>query len=179
MNVIEIERALNSVAYSRKKWNAAKSRFDKDASQIIKRLILEAAVEKMSSDQVAKCLGYTRKRVRELMRSYGLDTKHGKNLLAIDAAEALHANADLMGIDVKDFDLMSPLAYLPMGEKMRAELAMSQGQVTEVSGNDPVRDALEEAADEAEEYCHLNHYDQPPCTCFTVIKALRNRIASL
>lgn len=41
------------------------------------------------------------------------------------------------------------------------------------------KDALREAADDAEEFCHLNHTDGPPCTCFTVIKNLRNRIAAM
>lgn len=37
-------------------------------------------------------------------------------------------------------------------------------------------DALEEAADDIEEFCYLNHSDGPPCTCFVATKNLRNRV---
>jgi hypothetical protein len=156
MNVIEIERALNSVAYSRKKWYDAKREFDKDADHIMHRLLLEAAAQKMSVQQVARCLKATPKQVRALMRRFGMNPKSSRTLLAKDAAEALHANAGLMGINVKNFDLMSPLAYLPMGAKMRTELAQSQGQVTEVSGN--AEEAWESFAKERD-YYYPEDYD--------------------
>lgn len=131
MEHVEIERALNQVAYSRSQWNKAKNDFDKAAEKVTHRLMLEAAVAKMSVQQVASCLKVTPKRVRELMRRFGMNPKSGKTLLAKDAAEALSANAELLGVNPKDFDLMSPLAYLPAGSVLKQQMS-GISQVTEV-----------------------------------------------
>jgi hypothetical protein len=60
------------------------------------------------------------------MRNSGLDPRQGKSLLAKTAAEHLQENAALMGIEPHEMDLMSPLAYLPMGQELRAILETSE-----------------------------------------------------
>ena len=133
MDVLEIEQGFASLRRARTKWNDAKRKFDTDADYIVKRLLLEAAVARMTDSQVAKAAGITRSKVRALMRKHGMDPRTSRTLLAKEAGEALAANAELMGIDVKDFDLTSPLAYLPMGREMRKTLAAkTHSQVTEV-----------------------------------------------
>lgn len=158
MEHVEVERALNRVAYNRSQWNKAKHEFDKAAEKVTHRLLLEAAVAKMSVHQVSRCLQITPKRTRELMRRFGMNTKSSRTLLAKDAAEALHANADLMGIDVKNFDLMSPLAYLPAGSVMKQQLS-GVSKVTEVDWQKEATSLQEQALSEFEEAADdIAHY---------------------
>lgn len=103
-------------------WALAKDSFDAGIDTIMSRLIYEAMVQRMSVRQIAESAGMSEVTIRRLMRERGLNPKSSKKVLAQQAAEALHANAALMGIDPREMDLMSPLAYLPMGEKLRKEL---------------------------------------------------------
>lgn len=183
MRKFDVQIALEGVREAREKWFFAQQRFNTDVDFVMTRLLHEAARNFMSVDEVARMSALTPKRVRELMRRAGLDPKSGKRLLAKQAAEALAQNSELLGIEPHEMDLTSPLAYLPMGSELKQKLTDARvHRVTElddaVSGN-PVKDALIEVADDAEEFCHLNHADGPTCTCFTVIKNLRNRIAAL
>lgn len=123
MEPVEIFKGLRSVAKNRSEWVTAKRMFEKEAERVTKRLILEAAQNNMSVDQVATALNMPRRRIREKMRSYGVDPKLSRALLADSAAKALHENAALLGIDPSEMDLMSPLAYLPMGSELRRKLA--------------------------------------------------------
>lgn len=241
MNQQEITAALGDLREAREKWRKGHIDFRSAYDTVLSRLIYEAAANYMSAAQIALCLGTTPKAVRASMRILGLDPRAGKRALNAMASDAMQTNAALMGIDPKDMDLMSPLAYLPMGKDLRRQLedrtvrtvdpdpsddaGRVSGNLTDeewyamadlaeespdtmraealwpgftqpggyvlrlaidcviasrtgvtVSGN-AVKDALMAVADEAEEYCHLNHTN--PCTCFTVIKRLRNRVAAL
>lgn len=104
------------------KWAEANVRHNADVAYVMKRLLLEAVNNRMSVDEVAKAAGITAKRVRMMMRDAGLDPKSSKVLLSKQAAEALAENAALLAIEPQDMDLMSPLAYLPMGREMRERL---------------------------------------------------------
>lgn len=140
---------LEYVAVARKEWDLAKTRFDADVEYVMRRLLHEAARNYMSVDQVAGASGMTQKQVRKLMRDSGLNPKDSKRLLGQKAAEVLAENAELLGVDPHEMDLMSPLAYLPMGDELRSKLQeQATAQVHEVSGNefdetgDKMRDGL-------------------------------------
>jgi len=119
MQKFDVQIALEGIREARSKWAAAQSKFNADVEVLLMRLLNEAAVNFMSAEEVAKASGLTVKRVRILMRKHGLNPKVGKRLLAQRAAETLAENAALLGIDPHEMDLMSPLAYLPMGQEMR------------------------------------------------------------
>lgn len=117
---------------ARHQWAQAQTEFTQQIDRLMALVINEAAVNRMSAEEIAAMLGITPKRVRVLMRAQGLDPYKSKTLLAEHAAANLKANADLLGIDVREMDLMSPLVYLPAGEQLRATvLADSAAQVTE------------------------------------------------
>lgn len=118
----EIAAHMKRVREARAEWDLAMARFAADEEMLMGRLIREAAVEKMSAEQIADASGYSVRRVRALMRSMGLDPKRGVRLLSKLAAEALHENAALLGIEPDEIDLMSPLAYLPMGEALKNQI---------------------------------------------------------
>lgn len=151
MNRQEIQAELARIEKARAAWLAGQQKFNADVEWMLRRLIHEAVRDRMSAEEVARHSGLTVKRIRVLMRSAGLDPKEGKNLLSKKAADALAQNADLLGIDPREVDLMSPLAYLPMGEKMRRELrdkGVSQVDTADgVSGNLPAITFLREVRD--------------------------------
>jgi hypothetical protein len=122
MKRADIIEALVSVRVAKAQWAVAQTKFNSDVEAIMTRLLHEAAVARMSDTEVANWSGFTVKRVRMIMRVIGLNPRDGKNLLSGKAAEALATNAALMGIEPRDMDLMSPLAYLPMGSEMKREL---------------------------------------------------------
>lgn len=133
MRKFDVVIALEAVNEAHKKWTQARLEFLSGSNAVMSRLIREAAVNFMSAEEVAKASGFTTKRVRQIMRDAGLNPKSGKHLLSKTAAEALASNAVLLGIEPSEMDLMSPLAYLPMGEKMKRELQDKQiSQVTEL-----------------------------------------------
>lgn len=136
MKRLEVMSYLGQIKEAKAEWAKAQMKFNSDVAAIMTRLLHEAARNYMSPDEVAKSSGFTTKRVRDLMRSAGLNPRDGKNLLSKKASEALSNNATLLGVEPSEMDLMSPLAYLPMGEEMRKRLLAEQAQgVTEVSGN--------------------------------------------
>jgi hypothetical protein len=133
MKKFDVLIALEKIRDAKGEWAKAITDFNADIEMMMRRLLREAAVNYMSADEVAKASGFTVKRVRILMRSAGLDPKRGKRLLSKIAADTLADNAALMGIEPHEMDLMSPLAYLPMGKQMRRELEeRSVSQVTEL-----------------------------------------------
>lgn len=137
MQKFDVVIALEGVAEAKAAVAKGVTKANSDIAYVMSRLIHEAARNFMSAEEVAKASGFTVKRVRQMMRDAGLDPKKGKRLLSKTAAEALANNAALMGIEPHEMDLMSPLAYLPMGEKMKRELQdKTVSQVHEVSGND-------------------------------------------
>lgn len=122
MKRLDVIALLEAVRDAKKEWTIARITFDSDVHAIMRRLLHEAAHNYMSPEDVAKASGFTTKRVRQMMRDIGLNPRDGKNLLNRKAAEALATNADLMGIEPRDMDLMSPLAYLPMGSVLKRQL---------------------------------------------------------
>src|SRR5690349_19562759 len=82
------------------------------------RLILEAALNRMSAEEVGRYSGFTLRAVRIKFRQNEL-TGRGKTLLSRQAAHVLEQNAAILGVDPKDIDLMSALAYLPAGPELR------------------------------------------------------------
>lgn len=122
MRKFDVRFALEGVAEARGKWTAAKRQFDTDVNKVMRRLLHEAAANYMSVEEVATASGLGKAQVRSMMRLNGMDPRDGKTLLAKNAAEALAANSALLGIAPHEMDLMSPLAYLPMGSELRQAL---------------------------------------------------------
>lgn len=176
---------LEKINLAKTEWATEVTEFNDSINVMMRRLLHEAAAAFMSPEEVARASGFTVKRVRQMMRDLDLNPRDGKRLLSQKAAEALANNAALLGIEPEEMDLMSPLAYLPMGGEMKRALRAEQvdkanAEPEVVSGN-PVIDELERVRDEAADYCNLisNHAAQGGCTCFTVIKQIDNRIARL
>lgn len=126
MNKFGVTMALGRVHEARSKWNSAKRDFDEAVDKVMAVLLHEAARALMTQQEVAAASGLPVKRVRDLMRKHGLNPRDGKQMLSRQAAKALNENADLLGIKPQEMDLTSPLAYLPMGDEMRRQLADAQ-----------------------------------------------------
>lgn len=130
---------LGQIAEAKRERAKRIAEFDSGVAAVMSRLLHEAARNYMSVEEVAKAGGFTVKRVRQMMRDVGLNPRDGKNLLSKKAAEALSNNAALLGVEPGEMDLMSPLAYLPMGEQLRRELqdktVSKVTELPEVSGN--------------------------------------------
>ncbi len=137
----EVETAFENLRDAKGAWAQRHREFNDGVAQIMRLLMHEAAVNYMSHHDVARMSGYSVKRVRDLMRAAGLNPRDGKRLLSQKAAEALANNAALMGIEPGEMDLMSPLAYLPMGSVMKRELAESR---TARVNEQPLADLLAE-----------------------------------
>ena len=155
MQKFDVQIALEEIRDARTAWSKGITGFNASVEHMMVRLLHEAARCFMSAEEVARYSGLTPKRVRALMRQAGLNPRDGRALLSKKAAEALNSNAQIMGINPNDMDLMSPLAYLPMGEKMKRDLrdrAISQvTDLDDVSGNefDESGEALLEALTDA------------------------------
>lgn len=119
MRKFEIQMVLNKIRDARQDWAKAQNTFNTDVEYLMPRLLNEAAANFMSSEEVAREVGMPKSRVRAMMRKNNLHLKDGKRLMAKTAAEALQSNAEIMGVRPHDIDLMSPLAYLPMGKELR------------------------------------------------------------
>lgn len=135
MKKLDVILALRELREAKYQWAKAQTKFNSDVTAIMTRLLHEAAANLMSDREVANESGFTIKRVRQMMRDIGLNPRDGKTLLSSKAAEALANNATLLGIEPSEMDLMSPLAYLPMGEQMKRELQdKAVSQVTALHG---------------------------------------------
>lgn len=122
MKKFGVQLAFEAVREATTEWSTAKRKFDSDIAALMGRLLHEAARNYMSAEEVARHSGFTVKRVRLLMRAHNLDPKNGKTLLAKKAADNLAENAELLGVEPHEFDLMSPLAYLPAGKALKERL---------------------------------------------------------
>lgn len=132
MNKTELQEILEYIRESRGAVLEAHRDINEQARRVMKRLLFEAAHNRMSVVEVAQHSGYSKARLRQMMRQFGLDPKWNKSLLGEHAAQALAENADLLEIDPKDLDLTSPLAYLPAGEQLRN--AVDRTRSREVTG---------------------------------------------
>lgn len=136
MNREDTVAVLTQIGEARKAWAQAHIALNSDVYSLMRRMLHEAAVNRMSIEEVASLTGFTVSRVRQLMRDMGMNPKSSRSLLAKNSATVLAENATILGIEPSDFDLMSPLAYLPMGKDMRKTIEdKSVSSVTEVSGN--------------------------------------------
>lgn len=134
MKQYEVTATLNRIREARTKIAEANRDINTQAARSMRRLLFEAAMNRMSVDEVAKASGYTKVRIRAMMRKEGIDPRWSKTLLERHAATALAENAELLGIDPVDMDLMSPLAYLPAGEQLRKAVdTTAQRGVTELT----------------------------------------------
>lgn len=148
MQKFDVQISLDKVAAARAVWAEEQTKFTKTIEDVMRRLLHEAARNFMSPEEVAAHSGFTVKRVRALMRDAGLHPRDGKNLLSKKAAEALSENAELLGIEPGKMDLMSPLAYLPMGEKLKAELQEQRvHRVTELPEDDVSGNGLDDSGE--------------------------------
>lgn len=118
----EVQVALEKVREARAEWAAGSREFRDGVDKVMSVLLHEAARNRMSVHDVAHSSGLTNSQVRDKMRAIGLNPRDGKTLLADHAAKALAENAELLGVNVDAMDLLSPLAYMPMGNQLRNEL---------------------------------------------------------
>lgn len=121
MNKFEIDLNLEHVAAQRKVWNDAAREFGDRVDKAMKRLIHEAAAARMSHVEVAKKAGFTTAQIKARMKTMGLNPTTGRSLLSKQAAAVLASNAEIMGIQPHEIDLMSPLAYLPAGSLLKEQ----------------------------------------------------------
>jgi hypothetical protein len=106
--------------------------YRKQMNAVLMRLIYEGAMNYMSAKDMASELGVSPRAMRAALRAAGLPTRVDKRLLADSAAKALRENAEALGVKPWQMDLMSPLAYLPMGDAMKRSLLAETTQgVTE------------------------------------------------
>lgn len=131
MNREELKAAFARTDAAAREWEVAIARFQSEIQRVRIALITEAVANRMSASQVAEISDMAVRQVRSVMRAAGLDPKWGQRLLAKQAASALVDNANLLGIDPQDMDLTSPLAYLPMGQELRALLEAEAGEAEE------------------------------------------------
>lgn len=132
MKTLDIRIALEGLREARTTWHNARTEFLSGYEAVLSRLLFEAAANYMHVNDVAASLGVSPATVRKAMRHRGLDGRN-KTLLHRQASEALMNNAAIMGIEPGEMDLMSPLAYLPMGDALKRELQdKTVSQVTEL-----------------------------------------------
>lgn len=140
-----VQLMLEHVREVREQASRANRDYNEGMNKVLASLLHHAALNFMSSHEVGKALGMSPSRVRTLMKANGLNPTSGKRLLSEQAAKALAENAELMGIEPSQMDLMSPLAYLPMGEQLRKQFleteAVAQG-VHEVKPLGPEGEAM-------------------------------------
>lgn len=145
MKKLEVLSHLNQIREAREARSKAVQDLSIAISEMMRLLIHEGLAQFMSPEQIASESGHPAKYVRDLMRTMDLNPKSGRTVLSRKAAEALNTNAALMGIDPSDFDLTSPLAYLPMGSVLKRELTdarTSQVDEADVSGNRTLREGV-------------------------------------
>jgi hypothetical protein len=148
MRTFDVQIALEAVAEARDKWDTARRRFNSEVQYVMARLLNEAAVNRMSVEQVAAASGLTPKRVRAMMRENGLNPKQGKGLMARNAAKTLAENAALLGVEPHEMDLTSPLAYLPMGSELKRFLETEAMQGVKEAPEDDIEARLRKAFSE-------------------------------
>jgi len=150
MQKLNVQLALESVREARTQWSKANTEFNSGLMEALRFLLHEAVRNYMSPEEVARHSGLTTKRVRILMREYGLNPRDGKRVLSNAAAKALAENAELLGIDPSEMDLTSPLAYLPMGKHLRDTLReQTISRVIEIPDFTLAREALDRLVDQA------------------------------
>jgi hypothetical protein len=135
MNKFEIELNLKHVAEARAQYNAAAKEFGLRVDKAMKRLIHEAAAQRMSVPQVAKLSGFTTAQIKSRMKAMDLNPTTGRTLLSKQAADVLANNAEILGIEPHEVDLMSPLAYLPAGSLLKEKVSSVTDLDDGVPGN--------------------------------------------
>lgn len=122
MNKFDVEMALARAGECRTEWADAHRQYRATMARVMHRLLHEAAINRLSLDDVSRLTGMTRSETRKMMKAAGLDPRKGKALLSKQAAAAVQANAEILGVEPFEVDLTSPLAYLPMGEQMKTRI---------------------------------------------------------
>lgn len=119
MKTHEITASLREVGAAVRTWRRAYREFNEQKDRVLKHLLMEAAFQRMSLDEAALAADLPLAGLRPIAKEMELNTKRGRSLLTRQAAETLAANAAFLGVDQTEMDLMSPLAYLPMGSGLR------------------------------------------------------------
>lgn len=122
MKKFEVQMQLEKVRDACAEWNAARREFRVGYNRVMNRLLHEAVRNRMSVADIAAASGLTKTQVRRQLNLAGFSAYLTKTTLSDMAAKALSENAELLGVDPREMDLTSPLAYLPMGEKLKREL---------------------------------------------------------
>lgn len=133
MNREDVLECFRKVAKAHEEWEQAYKAHRARLDLLLTRLINEAAANMMHIDEVSRASGQSPAKVRALMRSRGINPKARRALMAKQAGETLANNAALMGIEPREMDLTSPLAYLPMGSELKEFLeTKAVSKVTEI-----------------------------------------------
>lgn len=184
MRVFDVTLRMEKLRDQHRKWLDAMAGYREERDRILDRLILEAVKIRMSVADIARASGLSRKQVRDRMKYLGLHQRDGLRVMSDRAAENLRTNAALLGVDIDNFDLTSPLAYLPAGEHLQREMLP---KVTELPGTwspDVVNKALRSLLDRGQ--CvvlvrgewwdlrvHLDQHDRPVVLLNTLEEILR------
>lgn len=118
MNRAETRDALDEFGAAREKWLEAIATYKQDSDYAIRVLLLQSSRLYLSVEEVSRRTGLPARRVRKIMRESGLNPYAGGRALSQAASDALIENSEKLGVDVTEMDLMSPLAYLPAGDKI-------------------------------------------------------------
>jgi len=122
MKMTDVLEGLRQMREAREAWGRGRTEFFAAYDIMLTRYMYEAFANSMSVEHIANALNVTPKTIRTKMRSLNLDPRAGVRALNKAASQAMLDNAALMGIDPRDMDLTSPLAYLPMGSDLRRKL---------------------------------------------------------
>lgn len=119
MQKFEIVINLEHIAQAKARAVETNREFLSRVDRAMTRLIHEAAAQRMSVNEVGKLSGFTTAQIKSRMKAMGLNPTTGKTLLSKQAAGVLESNAEIMGIEPHEIDLMSPLMYLPAGPGLK------------------------------------------------------------
>lgn len=118
MNLAEVNAAFREIGKAKAEWAKSITAFNADVEVLMRRLLVEAAANRMAFENIVATTGMSSKRVRVLMKTANLDPRKTPTFLAKQASRILQRNAEILKIDPSQMDLMSPLAYLPAGKEL-------------------------------------------------------------
>jgi len=118
----QIRSGLRQIGQARAAWHEGITNFRASVEGITDRFLVEAARDRIAVHEVARLLGVRPAWVRSRMRDIGFETGRSEAALSRQAHAIIERNAEILGIDIKDIDLTSPLAYLPAGKDLLKQI---------------------------------------------------------
>lgn len=142
--------AMHKVREQDEAWRGAYRSYQEAQRGYRDRLILLGLRARMPVTGIALHLGCTPKSVMSSYRRLGLSGGRRNNYLPLAdaAAKALERNSEVLGVRPDEISLMSPLAYLPVGD----DLAVEEAKKAVVKGKKSSRKSEKQSAQEALEH---------------------------